>query len=134
MIRSDSFRESLTALAHNGELVAKLAAGLGLSAKHRDLLLRNCGMSYFAIAATNLVLNETMPRDEWRTLLSEAREIFRTLKRRGYFKHSMVVGRPNRVALLLAYELGTPSLFRMFYRVAWPDRWRKRIQLAHART
>jgi len=134
LIRSDSFRESLAALAHNVELVAKLAAGLNFSGKHRDLLLRNCGMSYFAIVATNLVLNETMPRDEWRTLLLEAREILRTLKKRGHFKHSMVVGSPNRVALVVAFELRSPLLFRAFYRIAWPDRWRKRIQLAHAGT
>jgi glycosyltransferase involved in cell wall biosynthesis len=132
LIRSDSFRESLTALADNAELVAKLATELDLSAKHRNLLLKNCGMSYWAIAATNLVLNETMPRDEWRTLLSEARRIFRTLKRRGHFKHSMVVGRPNRIALFVAFELRSPLLFRAFYRIAWPDRWRKRIQLANA--
>jgi glycosyltransferase involved in cell wall biosynthesis len=129
LIRSNSFRESLNALAKNLELVANLANELNLSQKNRDLLLGNCGVIYFSVVATNLVLNDNLPRDERHALFLEARRVFKTLKAKKHFKHSMVVAKSNRIALLLAYELRAPSVFRAFYRLVWPDRWQRRIAL-----
>jgi len=131
LTKSDSFCNSLRALAHNMELVAKLSNELGLSEKHKDILLKYCGVNYFAIVATNLVLNQKIPFDEWKTQFFTARGIFKKLKRQGHFKHSMVEGTPNRISLFLAYELRNPLLFRIFYRVLWPSRWHIRSIKKH---
>ena len=132
LMRLESYLESLTSLARNGELGVGLSKRLSLSRRRRNVLLRHCGMGCFAMVAMDLVLNVTLPRRDWLQLLQEARELFRTLKRNGIFKYSMVVAMPNRIALFTALELKSPSLFRIFYRMVWPRQWKKRVQSARS--
>lgn len=132
LMRSESFLKSLTCLARNAELGIDLARKLALSRRHTDVLLGHCGMSCFSQIAMDLILNVTLRRDSWLQLIHQTRVILRTLKRNSIFKYCMVAGLPNKTALFIAFDLRSPFLFRLLYRIVWPRQWKKRVLSARA--
>ena len=130
LMRSESYSKSLTNLARNADLGAKLASNLGLSRERTEALLGHCGMTCFAMVAMDLILNVSLPREERLRLLEETRILFRSLEKKRFFKYSMVIGVPTKIALFVSFALKRPWLFRIFYSMVWPRQWRKRLDSA----